>query len=231
MRRVAAARRRPRRRARRPRQRTVRRPRPRPGARLSRPALHVAHGVSYIADPTPGRHTTGTGSWRETFNVAFPIPGAIDEKDIAIGWRTNENKGLAQAHYSNAHQVMNGLGLCLFTNMTGGLPWLDLTNALTGWGLEPKELLRCGERIQNLRAAFNLREGIAPSDFKPHPRMLGEGDGLLSDGPLRGIQVPLEALKRDYYAAMHWNPTTGLIERAHARELGIDGLLGRYVEG
>lgn len=188
-------------------------------------------GVSYIADPTPGRHTTGTGSWRETFNVAFPIPGAVDEKDIAIGWRTNENKGLAQAHYSNAHQVMNGLGLCLFTNMTGGLPWLDLTNALTGWGLEPKELLRCGERIQNLRAAFNLREGIAPSDFKPHPRMLGEGDGLLSDGPLRGIQVPLEALKRDYYAAMHWNPTTGLIERAHARELGIDGLLGRYVEG
>ncbi|MEZ4334142.1 MAG: aldehyde ferredoxin oxidoreductase family protein [Myxococcota bacterium] len=188
-------------------------------------------GVSYIADPTPGRHTTGTGSWRETFNVAFPIPGAVAEEDIAIGWRTNENKGIAQAHYSNAHQVMNGLGLCLFTNMTGGLPWLDLTNALTGWDLDPKELLRCGERIQNLRAAFNLREGIAPSDFKPHPRMLGEGDGLLAEGPLRGIQVPLDALKRDYYAAMHWNPSTGRIDRAHARALGIDDLLGRYVEG
>ncbi len=110
------------------------------------PAYHDSRftslmGVSYIADPTPGRHTTGTASWRETFNVAFPIPGAVEAKETEIGWRTTENKGLAQAHYSNAHQVMNGLGLCLFTNMTGGLPWLDLTNALTGWNLDAKELL------------------------------------------------------------------------------------------
>ncbi|MCA9511168.1 MAG: aldehyde ferredoxin oxidoreductase family protein [Myxococcota bacterium] len=199
------------------------------------PAYHDSRftslmGVSYIADPTPGRHTTGTGSWRETFNVGFPIPNAIDEKEIAISWKSTENKGKAQAHFSNAHQVMNGLGLCLFTNMTGGLPWLDLTNALTGWDLDAKELLRCGERIQNLRAAFNLREGIAPGDFKPHPRMLGEGDGLLDDGPLRGVKVPLDQLKRDYYAAMHWNPATGRIERAHAQALGIDGLLAGYLD-
>ena len=93
-----------------------------------------------------------------------------------------------------------------------------------------RELLRCGERIQNLRAAFNLREGIAPGDFKPHPRMLGEGDGLLDDGPLRGVKVPLDQLKRDYYAAMHWNPATGRIERAHAQALGIDGLLAGYLD-
>ncbi|HPG27795.1 MAG TPA: aldehyde ferredoxin oxidoreductase family protein, partial [Myxococcota bacterium] len=178
------------------------------------PAYHDSRftslmGVSYIADPTPGRHTTGTGSWRETFNTGFPIPGAIDEAEIEIGWKSTENKGRTQAHFSNAHQVMNGLGLCLFTNMTGGLPWLDLTNALTGWGLDPKELLRCGERIQNLRAAFNLREGIAPADFAPHPRMLGEGDGLLEAGPLRGVRVPLAALKRDYYEAMQWDPESG----------------------
>jgi aldehyde:ferredoxin oxidoreductase len=199
------------------------------------PAYHDSRftslmGVSYIADPTPGRHTTGTGSWRETFNVAFPIPGAIDEKEVQIGWKGTAGKGLAQAHFSNAHQVMNGLGLCLFTNMTGGLPWLDLTNALTGWNLDAPELQRCGERIQNLRAAFNRREGIRPGDFAPHPRMLGQGDGLLDDGPLRGVTVPLEQLKRDYYAAMHWNPETGNLEPQRARELGIDGLLAGYLD-
>ncbi|HEY8120388.1 MAG TPA: aldehyde ferredoxin oxidoreductase family protein [Myxococcota bacterium] len=199
------------------------------------PAYHDSRftsmmGVSYISDPTPGRHTTGTASWRETFNVAFPIPGAVDEKDTQIGWRTTENKGVAQAVYSNAHQVMNGLGLCLFTNMTGGLPWLDLTNALTGWDLDAKELLRCGERIQNLRAAFNRREGIVPADFKPHERMLGQGDGLLTEGPLRGITVPLEELRRDYYVAMQWNPQTGHLKPEHARALGLDGLLAGYLD-
>lgn len=199
------------------------------------PAYHDSRftslmGVSYIADPTPGRHTTGTGSWRETFNVAFPIPGAIDEKEVQIGWKGTAGKGVAQAHFSNAHQVMNGLGLCLFTNMTGGLPWLELTNAVTGFGLDAAELLRCGERIQNLRAAFNRREGIGPRDVKPHPRMLGEGDGLLDDGPLKGVTVPLEALRRDYYAAMHWNPETGHLEAKRARELGIDGMLAGYLE-
>jgi aldehyde:ferredoxin oxidoreductase len=198
------------------------------------PAYHDSRftslmGVTYIADPTPGRHTAGTASWRETFNVAFPIPGAIDEKETVIGWRTTENKGKAQAHYSNAHQVMNGLGLCLFTNMTGGLPWLELTNALTGWSLDAPELQRCGERIQNLRAAFNRREGIRPDDVKPHPRMLGQGDGLLDDGPLRGITVPLEQLRRDYYVAMQWDPETGNLDARRARELGIDGLLAGYL--
>ena len=123
-----------------------------------------------------------------------------------------------------------GLGLCLFTNMTGGLPWLDLTNALTGWNLDAPELQRCGERIQNLRAAFNWREGIRPADFAPHPRMMGQGDGLLTEGPLRGVTVPLDALRRDYYTAMHWNTETGHLGAQRARELGIDGLLAGYLD-
>jgi aldehyde:ferredoxin oxidoreductase len=199
------------------------------------PAYHDSRfsslmGVSFIADPTPGRHTSGGASWREVFNAAFPIPDAVDEKETEVAWKGTKNKGVAQAHYSNAHQVMNGLGLCLFTNMTGGLPWLDLTNAVTGWGIDAPELLRCGERIQNLRAAFNRREGIRPDDFAPHPRMLGEGDGVLKEGPLRGISVPLVELRRDYYEAMRWNPETGHLSPDRARELGIDDLLAGYLD-
>ena len=52
---------------------------------------------------------------------------------------------------------MNGLGLCMFTSLTGGLPWVDLVEAVTGWGYGEKELLEAGERIQCLRAAFNWR--------------------------------------------------------------------------
>lgn len=199
----------------------------------SEPAYHDPRftslmGVTYIADPTPGRHTAGSASWNETFGVGFSLPDAVSKKQTEIKWKGTTGKGAAQAHYSNAHQVMNGLGLCMFTMLTGRLPWLELTNALTGWDYTEEELMACGERIQNLRAAFNLREGIKPADFAPHPRMMGQGDGLLQLGPLKGQQPPLLDLKRDYYEAMSWDPDTGALSKARAAQLGLGELLDGY---
>ncbi len=182
-------------------------------------------GVTYTADPTPGRHTAGGASWNETFGQAFALPEAAPKKETTVKWKGTEGKGLAQAHFSNSHQTMNGLGLCMFTGLTGGLPWTELVNALTGWNVTQKDLLDCGERIQNLRQAFNVREGLKPDDFKPHPRMLGLGDGKLDAGPLKGIEVPLPQLKRDYFEAMQWHPETGQLSAARASELGLSELL------
>jgi aldehyde:ferredoxin oxidoreductase len=119
----------------------------------------------------------------------------------------------------------------MFTGLTGGLPWLELTNALTGWGFTEKDLYLAGERIQNLRNAFNRREGITPADVVPHPRMMGEGDGLMTEGPLKGVRVPLLQLRSDYYDAMGWSPATGRLRRERAEALGLGELLAGYVEG
>ena len=182
-------------------------------------------GVTYISDPTPGRHTAGSASWNETFGAGFPLPEAAPKDEVEIAWKGTKNKGIAQAHHSNAHQTLNGLGLCMFTGLTGGLPWVDMVNALTGWDVDQKDLLLCGERIQNLRNAFNVREGIRPADFQAHPRMKGEGDGLLKAGPLAGMRAPLEQLKRDYYQAMDWDRDTGRLSRGRAERLGMAELL------
>ncbi|HUJ60352.1 MAG TPA: aldehyde ferredoxin oxidoreductase C-terminal domain-containing protein, partial [Kofleriaceae bacterium] len=109
-------------------------------------------------------------------------------------------------------------------------PFAELINATTGWDVSDADLMTCGERIQNLRAAFNRREGLGPADFKPHPRMLGEGDGNLAAGPLKGIRVPLPVLRDDYYGAMHWSTTTGHLSKARAAELGMADLLAGYLE-
>nr|HEX4314170.1 aldehyde ferredoxin oxidoreductase family protein [Kofleriaceae bacterium] len=187
-------------------------------------------GVTYIADPTPGRHTAGGASWNETFGVGFSLPAAADKTDWNVKWKGTEGKGVAQALHSNAHQAMNGLGLCMFTMLTGALPWTELVNAATGWDVTDADLLTCGERIQNLRAAFNRREGLGPKDFAPHPRMLGEGDGNLPAGPLRGVRVPLPVLRDDYYKAMQWSPATGTLSRSRAEQLGMADILAGYVE-
>ena len=199
------------------------------------PAYHDSRftslmGVTYIADPTPGRHTAGSASWNETFGAGFSLPGAAEKKDWNVKWKGTEGKGKAQALHSNAHQAMNGLGLCMFTMLTGRLPWADLLDAATGWGMTDADILVCGERIQNLRAAFNRREGIVPADFKPHRRMLGEGDGLLEAGPLKGIRVPLPVLRDDYYGSMSWNTTTGHLAKSRASELGMAEILDGYLD-
>ncbi len=199
------------------------------------PAYHDSRftslmGVTYISDPTPGRHTAGSASWNETFGVGFSLPKAAEKKDWNVKWKGTEGKGKAQALHSNAHQAMNGLGLCMFTMLTGSLPWTALLDAATGWGLTEDQVLQCGERIQNLRAAFNRREGIVPADFKPHPRMLGEGDGLLEAGPLKNVRVPLPMLRDDYYANMQWNKTTGHISKSHAADLGMTEILDGFTE-
>ncbi len=187
-------------------------------------------GVTYIADPTPGRHTAGSASWNETFGAGFSLPAAADKKDWNVSWKGTAGKGKAQALHSNAHQAMNGLGLCMFTMLTGALPWAELVNAATGWGVTDADLLTCGERIQNLRAAFNRREGLGPKDFKPHPRMLGEQDGNLTAGPLRGVRVPLPVLRDDYYRAMAWSTSTGALSKVRAEQLGMAEILAGYVE-
>ncbi len=194
------------------------------------PAYHDSRftslmGVTYIADPTPGRHTAGSASWNETFGMKFPLPAAAPASETNVAWKGTAGKGLAQAHFSNAQQTLNGLGLCMFTGLTGGLPWVDLVHALTGWDVTEAELLRCGERIQNLRQAFNVREGILPAHLLPHRRMLGEGDGHLADGPLAGVRAPLLELRGDYYRAMGWEAESGRLERTRARQLGLEELL------
>ncbi len=75
----------------------------------------------------------------------------------------------------------------------------------------------------------NWREGLRPGDFTPHPRMMGEGDGHLDAGPLKGVRVPLPVLRDDYFTAMRWDPTSGRVSRQRAAELGLSELLGEYV--
>ncbi|MGE5186468.1 MAG: aldehyde ferredoxin oxidoreductase family protein, partial [Acidobacteriota bacterium] len=63
----------------------------------SEPAYHDSRftslmGVTYIADPTPGRHTSGSASWNETFAVGFPLPGAVDKKEWNVKWHDDAGK-------------------------------------------------------------------------------------------------------------------------------------------
>jgi aldehyde:ferredoxin oxidoreductase len=77
-----------------------------------------------------------------------------------------------------------------------------------------------GERIQQLRHAFNIREGFNPCiDFRLHPRVSGHPP--LDKGPAKGVSLDVDAMARAYYDAMGWDLSSGLPDPARLERLGL----------
>lgn len=149
------------------------------------PRYDPYYGLTYISDPTPGRHTAGNAAWGSSWGDSFPLKG-ISIKGRAPGER--------QALWSNFIQVVNSLGLCLFYIDLGELPLPELILAATGWSYLNTELLEIGDKVQSLRQAFNLREDVPPESFSLPPRLQ------------EGLKADIESWRRQYYRAMGWGP-------------------------
>jgi aldehyde:ferredoxin oxidoreductase len=118
--------------------------------------------------------------------------------------------------------VTNAAGICLFGAMGRPGPknyLLEFMNAVTDWERSMEELLKCGERIANMRHAFNLREGINPLDNYVHPRVIG--DPPQEEGPLAGVRADIEAQVYWCLGALDWDRVTTKPSRQKLLELGL----------
>lgn len=188
------------------------------------PRLTPSYGTTYVSDPTPGRHTAGGLAMVET-GMKEPIFGDFPQHSVRRYQYTG--KGQLHAQHSNARQVGTSLGLCQFSEFVGTLPYTLMVKAGTGWEVSPEELLQTGERIQNLRQAFNVREGLTPSDFQLPKRILS----ALPAGPTGGVKIDIAALRDDYFRAMDWEPATGRPSAEKLRELGLEEALAALYPG
>jgi aldehyde:ferredoxin oxidoreductase len=121
--------------------------------------------------------------------------------------------------------VVNALGVCTFGWGFGGGPdgdarFIGLINAVSGWDMTYPELMKAGERIANLRQAFNLREGINPLKWFVHPRILGNPP--LTAGPLAGVTPPAESQLYWNLGALDWDRVTTKPSKAKLLSLGLD---------
>ena len=90
---------------------------------------------------------------------------------------------------------------------------------VTGWDVTTDDLVFTGERIENMRQAFNLREGIGLQSFKISGRLLGKPPHKA--GPNAGVSVDEATMIKDYFIAMHWDPETGKPGKKRLIELGL----------
>jgi aldehyde:ferredoxin oxidoreductase len=91
---------------------------------------------------------------------------------------------------------------------------------ITGWPMTAEELRQAGERINNLKKLFNIREGWQRGDDTLPPRVLSES---LPTGIVQGVgltQVDLDLMIQGYYTARGWT-AEGLIPAQKLRELDL----------
>lgn len=194
------------------------------------PGFHQAlylpgRGTGFVCDPTPGRHTAGPMS-RIDFGSAVVAP--YPELQFKNFERYEyKSKGEASAKISCYLQVGSSAGVCLFPLMFfGNYPLIDFLNAVTGWDMDAQEALVTGARIQTLRQAFNVREGIEASEMKLPSRLVGSPPQ--SEGPLEGITIDIETLSAEYRKAMGWRPETGEPSKDTLHRLGLMELVNSF---
>jgi aldehyde:ferredoxin oxidoreductase len=180
------------------------------------------HGfaVAYKFEPTPGRHTISSHLYAHLYGVEKKFP-EVRRRIKATGDKEARNLHLLAAGIFYV-QLLNGCGMCIFGALTSSLPVVEYLNAVTGWDLSADEYLEIGERILNLRKAFNVREGIITGEKSIHPRALGKPP--LSKGPLKDVTIDMETLQKKYFEIVGWEYPSGGPTQTKMKELNIQSL-------
>lgn len=188
------------------------------------PKFDPGYGISYSCEPTPGRHTISSYQFLDLqfLEKKFKRAGKVPALTTYHQKYNYENRGEAVAIDSFYKMLVDCAGACLFgTQIRGDIPLCEWMNAVTGWDLSNDDYLQIGERVEQLRHAFNIREGLNPQkDFRPHPRLYG--DPPLPKGPAKGVTLDMEKLTRSFYQAMHWDLETARPEKDYLKDLGLD---------
>jgi aldehyde:ferredoxin oxidoreductase len=170
------------------------------------PRLAPGFARTYQFDATPARHVKGGVGMLQMMN---PDPAKYDP----------EGSGPMDVAVTANIELINVSGLCLFYMFTGAqAEHLQLMEAVTGWSFGPEEQMEAGMRIMNIKQAFNLREGLKPTDFVLPARSVGEPPQ--EEGPLAGIVIQHKQLAKNFFAAMDWDPGTGKPSRKALESMG-----------
>jgi aldehyde:ferredoxin oxidoreductase len=123
--------------------------------------------------------------------------------------------------------VLSASGLCLHSDTMVPDPGKHIRgymSAVTGWEYSQDRILKCGERIANIRHLFNLREGINPRELKVHGRIIGRPPHR--DGPLAGVSSDIETEINENLDALDWDRVTTKPSKKKLLELGLDDIAG-----
>jgi len=174
------------------------------------PRAFPAMALVYATSPLGGSHNQGDMYWVESGR-------SVDELGIPMTDRFQaEGKAQIVARHQDWRSFCNALIVCYFSNAPTQ-SYIDLLAAATGWQVTSDDMLLAGERIWNLKRAFNNRLGLTRADDRL-PQLLLQP---LAEGGTQGHVPDLELMLGEYYEARRWDPETGKPGREKLEELGL----------
>ena len=172
--------------------------------------LQPEYFTTYKLDATPARHT----QYEAAARPAWGLERAPQDRKQAT------DRGKHHKDTSEYMHVINASGMCMFIMM--GAPnnripeWI---NTETGWDTTTDELRQVGERIANMRMAFNVREGDIATKRRVPGRLWGSPP--LEAGPHKDVQLDVKTLEQDYLAACDWDADTATPSKRKLESLGL----------
>ena len=201
------------------------------GKGSSRYALHVkglelpgydvrgakAHGLNYATAYTGADHNRGY-AFQEIFGIPIPNPAdrfATEGKGKLTKW--NQDVRTATSDCPTMCVFLLDMAVASFAAQNTAA----LMEAVTGLTYTPEEIVRVGERINNLARAFNVREGFTRADDALPERLMVEP---LQSGHSKGHFISKDDLKQmldEYYTVRGWDLDTGIPTREKLMELNL----------
>ncbi len=182
-------------------------------------------GVAYEVEPTPGRHTSclvgccdlyrNPDTKAEELNLASQRKNRIHPLKVMRSRMKLDDGHISDELISDIADgsrfacFINGLGMCAMAFGIGPTPPIvDWTNAATGWNYTFEDYLKIGERIETLRHAFNLREGIARFKMTDRARGVPPLRGIPPICPNANNTPDFDRAEAEYYKKMRWDTKT-----------------------
>lgn len=142
------------------------------------------------------------------YRVSSQNPAEQMKGTPAVDLRTTIGKAPLVRKAMIASAIVDSLGLCKVPSLSilGSFDLTseaELTSALTGLSMDPKQFIKIGERIINLERLFNLRHGVTFED-DCLPQRFFITKGTAAEKPMDNKNW-LEPMKQEFYQAMGWD--------------------------
>ena len=151
---------------------------------------------------------------------SWPIGDELLATEDRMDLSSTEFKAELVKTQQDLYGMVNCSGMCLFATFAVSLkqitPFLHSVTGIEAFG-SSDEVMKIGERVNNLVRLFNIREGLTKELDTLPKRFFSEP---LKEGPCRDRVVELDQLIEEYYDVRGWDPD-GIPTDETLRELGL----------